>query len=85
MNTPDYIPLNWNIAPAGPEKDMQFERHGIVFEVQSLTCPEVLHRVNMIGTKGFCTCEDFRYRTTKTGKPCKHLRALNSMMREVSL
>jgi hypothetical protein len=76
MPLPEYIPLNWDIAPAGPETDIHFIFTGKVWEAQSLTCPEILHRVNLIGDHGVCTCEDFRYRTTKTGKPCKHLRSL---------
>ena len=77
MPLPDFVDIAWDQKPLGPEQDIHFVFTGEVWEAQSLACPDVLHRVNLIGTKGFCTCEDFRYRTTKTGKPCKHLRSLN--------
>lgn len=78
MNPSEYIPLNWGEAPAGPEKDMRFEFANNVWQAQSTSCPEVLHRLHLLRDgRGFCTCEDFKYRTTKTGKPCKHLRTLN--------
>lgn len=81
MTLPEYIPLNWDFAPAGPERDLRFEFNGAVWVSVSASCPELLHRTNLIGDHGTCTCEDFRYRTSKTGKPCKHLRSLNMQVR----
>jgi hypothetical protein len=76
MQELQYFPLKWHGVNDAPDMDFEFVNR--LWVTQSKTCPEVLHRLHLLKDgRGFCTCEDFKYRGQKIGKPCKHLRAAN--------